>query len=184
MPLQSEYYIKRDDDDVLEMQIKRNCLIVRVFKVIISYSIIFLILSILPIKNMLVVWIIFSLILFYMLHYLSLNTHIFLSVNRRRGIMISYNLWNFILKKPKILKIANISNFLIKECPNPKYNNNYSIHELLEPFERSYDKIIVQRRNEKDIVVCLSNSSENVNYISYKFSNYIQCPVFTEGNSI
>ena len=184
MTLQSEYYIKRDDDDVLEMQIKRSCLIARVSKVVISYSIVFLILFILPIENMLIVWAIFSLILFYMLHYLSLNTHISLSIDHKQGIMNSYNLRNFILKKPKILKIANISNFLIKECPNPKYNNNYSIHEIFEPFERSYDKIIVQRRNEKDTVVCLSNNSENVNYISYKFSKYIQCPVFTEGNNI
>jgi len=176
--MRSEYYTKFDNNERIEFRMHPKWVVYRSIRVFINYSILYIILFLfLPISPILFVSI-FAAITLLMFNYIGKILHLSIAIDLTERTITSCNLRSIIFKKPTILDFENVRNLLIKA--RPMFGPNYTIQFLFEPLERSHDKIIAQNKNQKDMVLFLSNTQENINEITYKISQHLNCPVFVE----
>jgi len=180
MAIQSEFVVKVETKDFFELQIKGGNLFNRLLLVFFSYFFIYVLFIILPFENYYLFIGILTVLFSYQIQYVLKNVYVLLKVNKTKNKIYSYNLFGYILKKPITINSSEIRDLIIKESPNPYGRTSYTLQEILEPFERSYDKIIIQKINGENTTIYSSVSSENVNFISWKISEYIGCNVYVE----
>lgn len=117
-----------------------------------------------------------------MVNYMGRSIDGKLVLDLKRKELSSYNFFGLLLNRPKTISFQSISNLFIKA--RPSFSSNYSIQNIFDPFERTHDKVLAQSREQKDIVLFLSNVQETINRVAYLLSEHIRCPVFTDNNDI